>query len=283
MQVALAAMMVDTAHPAFEDRKEAFNGVGINCAANIFTHAMFNNAVPRKSLPRPNVVGRFVSVPGRLLGDVGKQDRGHGRNGEFIDNHAFSAASFTVYEANDIHLVVIRAGNLGARFAANKVFIDFNDATARAKVEERVIAHCFTDAVRHEPSRFQGHTKSALQLVAAETLLAGTHQIDCLQPQVHGDVAAFKDSTDLDSEWLAARVALIHAYACGLTTHFAGAAGFAAMRAHPAIRPKARFHISVCGFLIVVLWARKDRHDGPLSCTLNLGDACGYVKYNIAL
>src|SRR3546814_7994323 len=36
VQMLLAAMLVDAAHPTFEDREKAFNGVGVDIATDIF-------------------------------------------------------------------------------------------------------------------------------------------------------------------------------------------------------------------------------------------------------
>ena len=122
-----------------------------------------------------------------------------------------------------------------------------------------------------------------MKLVAADALLAGAHQVDRLQPQVHGNVAGLKDGADLDGEGLAAAVALVSTDAGRFAAHLAGALRFAAVRASPTVRPDARLDIGIRGFFIVKLGAGQDGHGAYfLACPLYLRLAGGYVKYNIA-
>jgi hypothetical protein len=48
VKVALAAELIDAAHPALEYRKEALDGVGVNVAAHILAATMVHMAVSRK-------------------------------------------------------------------------------------------------------------------------------------------------------------------------------------------------------------------------------------------
>jgi hypothetical protein len=74
----------------------------------------------------------------------------------------------------------------------DKSFINLNNAATNTKIHGTVATNSLTDAVRHEPCSPERHAKRAVKLVAGDTLLAGTHQVDCLKPDVHFDVAGLK-------------------------------------------------------------------------------------------
>lgn len=90
----------------------------------------------------------------------------------------------------------------------DKSFINLNNAATSTKIHGTVATHSLTHAVRHEPCSLERHAKRAVKLVAGDTLLAGTHQVDCLKPDVHFDVAGLKNGANLHSEGLAALVDL---------------------------------------------------------------------------
>lgn len=85
-----------------------------------------------------------------------------------------------------------------------------------------------------------------MHLMGANTLLAGSHQVESLKPDVELDVAAFHDALGGDAEILAALF--------GRTAVDARLLGgervvdSAAMRADPAIGPAKRFKVSPCAF-----------------------------------
>ena len=85
----------------------------------------------------------------------------------------------------------------------------------------------------HEPNGFQRHAQGAVHLVTADAGLAGTHQIDGLQPEVHCNVAVFKDGADLDGKRLAASVALVRTDAGGFAARLAAFTHNAALLANP--------------------------------------------------
>lgn len=73
-----------------------------------------------------------------------------------------------------------RLGMLGhAGFFANEGFVNFYNAT---KASQRAIMHTLTDAVCQEPCGVVGDAQNAMQLVAADALLAGYHQVNGLKP-----------------------------------------------------------------------------------------------------
>ena len=114
--------------------------------------------------------------------------------------------------------------------------------------------------MRQEPRGFQGDTKDAMQLVAADALLRSANQVDRLKPDVHLDVAGLENGPDLDGERPASLVALVCADAGGLAAHLGYALALATLGAGSAMRPDPRLNIVVCGLLIVKVWGAEVRH-----------------------
>ena len=120
-----------------------------------------------------------------------------------------------------------------------------------------------------------------MKLVRTDAFLAGTHQVDGLQPMVHFHMAGLKDGADFDGEGLAALVTLLGADAGGFAAHLADALVAATVRADRTIRPDPRLDKRISGFFIVKVGRGQVRHDfSPY--LLDMGLLGGYVKYNIA-
>ena len=102
----------------------------------------------------------------------------------------------------------------------------------------------------HEPRGFQGHAQSPMQLVRADAFLARANQEHRLKPDMQLDVAGLEDGADLDSEGLAAAIALVGAYAGAIALQLAYAvlAG-ATVRANGAIGPHAGLDKFIGGLL----------------------------------
>src|SRR3569623_1828993 len=174
-----------------------------------------------------------------------------------------------------IHVVDRKAAS--AASVADESLVGFNETAARAEHAGCVRLHRFADAVRHEPSGFQGDAEGTVKLVRADALLAARDQVHCLKPKVHGDVRGFKDGADLHGEGLTALVALVSANAGRLALHLADALHTPAMRADRTVRPDARLDISVGGFFVVEVRCGKGAAHASY-----LRFCVGYVKYNNA-
>src|SRR5687767_2476544 len=83
-------------------------------------------------------------------------------------------------------------------------FIGLHDLASSAKRRGFVIAHSFTDTMRHEPSGFVCHAEHAVQLVGAHALLGSGHEMKGANPLVQGDFASLKDRANADGELVAA-------------------------------------------------------------------------------
>ena len=174
MQVLLAAMLIGAFHPAFEDRKEAFNRVRVNVAAHILVCAVADKIMACEISVDAAIVISLIGDHAGFLGDVFAQDRFDGEGFKIVNNDGASAARGAVNKAQDFHLVrpaasarLLRAG----RVFANKGFVGFNDAAIAAHRGHDALAHRFADAVPHEPSGFVGDTDGAVQLMGGHALL----------------------------------------------------------------------------------------------------------------
>jgi hypothetical protein len=117
-------------------------------------------------------------------------------------------------------------------------------------IDGAVTGEPLADTMPDEPASFEIDAQSPTELVRAEPLLRGAHQVHSLQPNVHWDVALLEDGPDLDSERLTAGVALVDAYASALASQSAALPDHAAMGTDAAIWPNQRFDIGVSGGLI---------------------------------
>lgn len=207
-------MLIDTAHPAFEDRKVTFNGVGVDLATAILASFMVDVLVFGIGATQATVLPRFVGKNAGFTFDILFDDRHQFRRGDAIDNIAGCTSGAALNKAQNLHFMLEPASAflLGViRVLADESFVDLDNATVTAHRGQIASAHGFTNAVRHEPSGFKSNTQSEVKLVAGNALLAGTHEIDRLQPNVHCNVAGFKNGADFDSEGLPAFIALVNA------------------------------------------------------------------------
>jgi hypothetical protein len=101
-----------------------------------------------------------------------------------------------------------------------------------------------------------------VKLVRANAFFAGGHKVHRLQPKAQLNMARFENGSDFHGERLAAVVALANAKASRFASHqpYARRIGIAAMRAYRAVRPNARFDISVSDAFIVEMGIRENRH-----------------------
>ena len=136
------------------------------------------------------------------------------------------------------------------------------------------------------PCGFHAATKHSLKLAGRNSFLAGAHQVDDLEPEMQGQMAAFKDGPHTHGKGLTAGVALVQADPGGLALHGAGLAQNAAMGAGTAIGPKVGLHIGESRFLGLEMGGIQDglgHGRGFRDYPVNLAFGAGYVKCNIAI
>lgn len=259
VKMVVRAVLIDAFHAALEDREKTFDGVGVDGRVNLGN--VFALAVPGKGVTSKVFVDVFV-LPGlvghdvRLAGDVSLKDRNQGLRFQIINDHTTRLAGSTIYQGQNLIFVLVAAPFLLAlrllgEIAANEGFIDFHDAAIGTERRKVARAHRFTNAMGHEPSRFEGDAQGAMQLIRADALLAGCNQENSLQPKAHWDVAGLENGADFYGKRLAAVVAFVRAYAGTCAAHFADALNATAMRAYRAARPYTGLYVGVRGLFIV--------------------------------
>ncbi len=245
------AMLIDALKAALKHAVEAFNSVGVNVAADIFAGLMAGETMRRKVLVDTAVVAGFIGHNDGLWRDIRFQDWQNFRAAGAADMKG-PATLATFYKSKHgvfVSSTALLHGNAGD--LADEGFVSFHNPVIAAHRAGIAGAHRFADAVRHEPSGFQGDAQGAVKLVAADAFLAAANQVNGLQPQLHFNMARLKDSAHLHGKRLAAGIALVKANASGITAHFAHALIALAVKAYRAMRPQLAFNERVSGFFIL--------------------------------
>jgi hypothetical protein len=251
VQVFLAAMLVDALHAALEDRIVAFNGVGVNFAANIFFAAVVYALMAGELGSNFKILTSFVGHQGGFLGDVGPDNRCNLRDSGTVDMEA-TGGTATLNEGQNCILVAPSGAAFWLSFLPSyEGFVGFHNFASTAHRLDTDNTHSLPQTVRHEPSGFQGNTQSPMELIAADALLAGAQQIHGLDPKPHWNMARFEYGPNLYGELFAALVALVQANPSRVSAHLADALGAAAMRADRAVRPHVGFNPGVSGGFVV--------------------------------
>lgn len=230
---------------ALENREVTLDGVRMNVSAHVFANLMVHGLMAQN--PRLNGAHRALAIGYnvdvlrvlKLLSDDRlKRLAVHGRDMErahaavtlYQREHALFAHAATA-------LMQALAGVLVLFLAAYVGRIRLNRAAARAEQAGGVL-HGFADTVRHEPRRLIRHTEHALQLLGANALLAGRHELHGLKPYVQRDLGALEDGPDRDRKLAAAVLALEQARTVGLALKAVVIRAYhAAMRAYRTVRP----------------------------------------------
>lgn len=249
-------MLINTLHTALENRKVSLNGVGVDNAASIRAFAVGGEIMVCELETKASVLLGLIGIDSCFLGDILTEDWQQGRLSHILGDKRLRAASGAIHEAQNSVLVSIPARVLFFLvLLADKGLFNLNNATPRTEIEAIVVTHSLTNTMGHKPRSFESNSESAMQLVGAHTFLAGAHQVDCLKPDVHCDVAGFKDSANFHSEGLAALIALVRSDAGRLAAHLRYALPLSTLGAGCTMGPDARFHLGVSGLFILEVGA----------------------------
>lgn len=222
MQVGFADVLIHAVHAAFEDREEAFDGIGgddpFALAAYVFVRSVFDGSVRGKVPADAGEHATFIGHEIAFRRSVAAQDRvnvlaAHGRHVERPD------AAVPLDQREDrIHMAVAVA-DFGFGLAADIGEIRLKGLALAAHRRANAILgglHDLADAVGEEPSGFHAALEGPLNLAGADPLLAGVDELDRLQPQMQWEVAVLKDAADPHGEGLPAGVALAEARTAAL-------------------------------------------------------------------
>jgi hypothetical protein len=175
----LFADFVETTHDAaLEDRPEALDGVGVNCANNMLACGMIDHAM-RKLFANSLVAAECVGTEQANFGRDGLADKDFELSAVNARKNTGDDIAFAFHSTNHGHFIVVMAFlfvpmPIGV-FAANIGFIDLNDA---AKLVHILFDQSSSDAMAHVPSGFvRAEAHSPHDLQCAHALLAGQHHM----------------------------------------------------------------------------------------------------------
>jgi hypothetical protein len=253
IKVLFIDVLIDANQAMFENRKEAFKGVGMNVPARPFKLGMIDAFMLRNG--RVSVVCRFVDYEAAISVNV-LVEVGH--DAAVIENHGADVTA-TLYEAQNsrVRLLTARPA-FGLARVGECGFVGFNRLTSAAHRAGRAGGHNLADTMAEEPSGFHAAIKHPLNLASGDTFLARAKQVNDLKPEMQREMAVLENRSHANREGLLARVALVKASAGGLAVQAANARRFTAMGARRAARPKRGFHIRESGFLRFEMRGRKN-------------------------
>lgn len=211
LQVLFGNVLVDTINTTLEDAEVSLDGVGVDIAANVFLGAVVDAAVTAFEVPADSGVdARFVSHKARVTVCMHAKDRAQSVGSDVRDVET-ADLSAPLYQRHDDLLLGDRTISPVLALAAQVGFVGFQNlasATQRAGCETPDFLHALADAVRKEPCGFHRAAQGPLELVGADALLAGRHQMDGLEPDMQGDVAGLEYASHPNRELFPARIAL---------------------------------------------------------------------------
>jgi hypothetical protein len=240
VKMAFLAMLIHTLHTTFEDGEKALHGVSVNGRIgkrDILPGAMADGPMLRKMFIQIFILTGIIGHNPGFMGDILFQDRNNGSGIETVNYNAPGFPGFPVYQGKNLALMGISPALGHISLIPEKGFVNFHGSTIGAKRSQVAFSHGFTDTVSHEPSGFKGYSEGSMKLVGAKAFLGSRQQIYGLEPEVHRNVAIFKDGSNLYGKLFAAGIALMEADPGSLAVHFADAFPTSAMRADRAVRP----------------------------------------------
>jgi hypothetical protein len=261
MQVRFADVEIAAVNPAFEDRKEILDRVGMpERGADIFLGRVIDRSVARElATDRPidrSIVGHQI---GSLV-DVRDDDRLQSLCGHI--RHVKAADPAIAFDQRQ-HWSLWRDLTFAIRgFAADEGFVCLDNQIFAAKlvvVPEGISVfdlqdgHCLTDAMPEEPCRFETTPEGTVKLAGGDTFLAAAHHIDRLKPDIQRDMARFENGPHPHRERFAASAALQKAGARALTFQPGRLADRTAMGADRAVWPNPAFDVGDSGGFVAEL------------------------------
>lgn len=249
--------LIDADQPALEDREEAFKGVGVHVVARPLEFGMIDGLMlgDRRSEVVLGHVGDesavLVDLFPNMVSDILLVD----------EQRPNIAATFDEAENLDVVSAAAEASwSLGLAGARQFGFVSFDGLTGTAHGAGVAGVHGMPDTMAKMPCGFHAAAEHPLKLASRYAFLAGTHQVDGLQPEPQRQMAVLENGPDADGEWLPASVALAETGPSGFAVEPADLAfiDVAAMRANGTVRPEFSFDVSERGFFIMKMWGVKN-------------------------
>lgn len=250
-----ADLMERANNATLEDRPEAFNRIGVNCADNVLPSMMVNGRV-RESAWQFLVTGPRISrqqtyfVGNHFIDEIVNRLTCH------VLQHAGDNITLALYSTNDrrfyVAIALLFIPVAVSIFAADKCFVHFNNA---AKFFHRLhqrradfVAHAVCGAIGAE-------AHLPLNLKGADAFLAGQHQMDNFEPFPERLVGVLKNRARDHRKPIARKASrsALRALPVPLAGRQVIHGGIATTRAVNAVGPAAGLQISL-GRIIVPDW-----------------------------
>lgn len=192
------AVMVDAAHSAFEDRKKAFDRVGVDVTPRPFALSVVHGGVAGEHPSMGLVAGSLVSDQYSVPGDAMAEDGGDVMAGERIDHEAARAPGAAIDEGQDLVFLDPAAARVlrcrpGVRIPTQKRLIHLDDPAAGAELVKSDDPDRLSDAMHEEPGGLVCDLKTAGDLRRRYALFARAAEITGGQPFMERNVGALED------------------------------------------------------------------------------------------
>lgn len=174
--------MVGSTDRAFQLAPEAFNGVGMHVAPDVFLAPVINALMAVSRFLYASVACPFI---GHNIGanTYALPDERHNGRSLRVGNHFNPDLTSSLNGSHHRGFAFQRASALAAfLFPANVGFINFNGARKLISF----LAHHGTDLLLHSPSALISNSKVAFQFFCGNTVLGLAHQIDSEIPACKG-------------------------------------------------------------------------------------------------
>jgi len=281
-------MVIRANDPALEDGKEPFDGVAMSIAANILVGAVIDHLMPGKLLSDVEIAAMRVGHQSGLWVDLRHDDGAQSFAGH-IGDVIGASPSATLYERMDNSLastadvLFVALIDMFILFLTTDVCgvgLDVLSFTTKRLGFAFEWGHSFTKSMLHEPRRLVSDLQSAVQLMRAHTLLAGSQKVRRLKPLVQLDMAALKDRPNRNRKFALARSTAAQSGAAALDR--CDAVKTTTARAIDTLRPDDLLKPGDSRFFVVEVRGGKNGHRSN-SLTLNIESGIVLVKYIIPL
>jgi|SRR5882762_3841710 len=249
MQVLAFAMLIRASHAALEYGEHAFDSVRVRIATHVLACTVIYGLMIRKAFTEVAIKTCTVGHQARIRGNV-LLERALDSREQLAGDVRGADFAAALNQGEHGFLVPVAATLVTPGLTSNVGFVSLNRLTTGAHKAARNISHGMTDTVGHEPRRLIGHSKRAMELMAADAFLTRTQQVDRRKPFGQRNLRAFKDGPDGHAELLAAVGTLPQAGAVGLTLKLIVLADGPAMRTRYAVRPAQGFEV-FAGLVVV--------------------------------
>jgi len=193
-------LLVDADHAALEDREEAFDGVGVDIAPDVFLLGV-NDDLVAGSLGRVLEAHGTVRDQARALAEVLVEDA----SGALGVHGQRAGDTVAINEAEDalVAALAVRA-LLGVMGIGNEGLVNLDGrafAANRAGAGSR--GHGFTDAMAEKPGGLHADAQGPLKLAGRNAFLGRAKQVDRLKPEMQGAMTGLEDRAHAHGERLA--------------------------------------------------------------------------------